>query len=397
MAPGTAFNNDPETSDISDEDLSQNSATSIKGSAKPLLRSDQSHVESSIKHSNVAKYGGTTCKGSGSISLPDSAVDVEYSKGSKHSCQRHHGENADCVHNYTSKGLRRALGLQHWELVGYDMLPEWLQDNNSIRKFYRPPLNSYRACFHSLLYLHNETGNIYSHLIGCLVLAAVAVYMYATVLSEHNWADNLAMTCFFVGGVVMLSMSALFHLVFCHSLQAYAVFSRCDYTGIAVMIAGSFAPATYFLFACDPTLLHVYLSLLAVLTIATLAVVYLPGFDRPRFRLLRSSVFVSMGTICVVPLFHHMVKYGYSHTDRVVAMTIQWGQLALYFSGAVIYTVRFPERLWPGKFDLWFHSHQLMHLMILGAAAVHFYGMMTGLEYRQQHQCTYEQINGFMP
>ncbi|VEL22534.1 unnamed protein product [Protopolystoma xenopodis] len=28
----------------------------------------------------------------------------------------------------------------------------------------------------------------------------------------------------------------------------------------------------------------------------------------------------------------------------------------LYITGAVIYALRIPERLWPGKFDIWFNS-----------------------------------------
>ena len=31
-------------------------------------------------------------------------------------------------------------------------------------------------------------------------------------------------------------------------------------------------------------------------------------------------------------------------------------------SGAIIYANRVPERWFPGKFDLWLHSHQLFHV-----------------------------------
>lgn len=37
-------------------------------------------------------------------------------------------------------------------------LPKWMQDNIFITSGYRSPNNSYRRCFQSLFYLHNESG-----------------------------------------------------------------------------------------------------------------------------------------------------------------------------------------------------------------------------------------------
>jgi len=50
-------------------------------------------------------------------------------------------------------------------LLPYDEIPKWLQDNSYIHHGYRPESKSTRACFASWLYLHNETVNIFSHLI----------------------------------------------------------------------------------------------------------------------------------------------------------------------------------------------------------------------------------------
>ncbi len=50
--------------------------------------------------------------------------------------------------------------------------------------------------------------------------------------------------------------------------------------------------------------------------------------------------------------------------------------------GAAIYALRVPERWWPGAFDLAFHSHQLFHLCVVGAAAVHYRGVRVLLAWR---------------
>lgn len=57
-----------------------------------------------------------------------------------------------------------------WELVHHHALPEWLQDNEHILFGHRQALNSFRACFKSVFKIHTETGNIWTHLIGILML-----------------------------------------------------------------------------------------------------------------------------------------------------------------------------------------------------------------------------------
>jgi adiponectin receptor len=37
--------------------------------------------------------------------------------------------------------------------------------------------------------------------------------------------------------------------------------------------------------------------------------------------------------------------------------------------------VRWPERSFPGSFDIWGSSHQIFHIFVLLAAGTHFYGM----------------------
>ncbi len=48
----------------------------------------------------------------------------------------------------------------------------------------------------------------------------------------------------------------------------------------------------------------------------------------------------------------------------------------LYLLGAVFYVQRVPERWYPGVFDIWFHSHQIFHCLVLTAALVHFAGVV---------------------
>lgn len=54
-------------------------------------------------------------------------------------------------------------------LLNSEDVPTWYAHNAYIRTGYRPVTPSALLCFRSLAYLHNETVNIYSHLIPAMV------------------------------------------------------------------------------------------------------------------------------------------------------------------------------------------------------------------------------------
>ena len=47
----------------------------------------------------------------------------------------------------------------------YDETPHWMRVDPYIRRGYRPEKNSFRDCFFSLFHIHNESVNIWSHLV----------------------------------------------------------------------------------------------------------------------------------------------------------------------------------------------------------------------------------------
>jgi adiponectin receptor len=68
-------------------------------------------------------------------------------------------------------------------------------------------------------------------------------------------------------------------------------------------------------------------------------------------------------------------------------------QGALYIIGAGLYASRTPERKWPGRFDVFGASHQIFHLLVLAAAAVHLRGLV--LAFHHKHQGKYAAVRLF--
>lgn len=156
--------------------------------------------------------------------------------------------------------------LEHSLLMLWDDLPAWRRDNAFILSGYRQSRGSYAHSLRSLFYLHNESVNIWSHLLGAAVALAGAAYVDRVVRPRYasaSVADVAVFACFFGGAVVCLGMSATFHTLSNHSETVAKWGNKLDYTGIVALIVGSYVPALYYGFFCHPSLMRAYLSLVS--------------------------------------------------------------------------------------------------------------------------------------
>ena len=72
----------------------------------------------------------------------------------------------------------------------WDELSPWQQDNHFIQSGYRAQSNSYIKSWKSLGYLHNETVNIYTHLVGALMAAVSSIALYSTLAPRYETATQ---------------------------------------------------------------------------------------------------------------------------------------------------------------------------------------------------------------
>merc|ERR1711970_341307 len=105
--------------------------------------------------------------------------------------------------------------------------------------------------------------------------------------------EKVVFGMFFLGAVLCLSFSWLFHTV-----------SKLDYSGIALLIMGSFVPWLYYSFYCSPQPRLIYLTIVCVLGIAAIIVAQWDRFSTPRHRPTRAGVFMGLGLSGIVPTMH---------------------------------------------------------------------------------------------
>lgn len=151
-------------------------------------------------------------------------------------------------------------------IVLWEHLASWQQDNHYIHSGYRAASNSFKDSIASLGYLHNETVNIWTHLLGSLAFAAGSVFLWHSLLPRYEEAsttDVKVFACFFLGAVICLGMSATFHTISNHSEAVSRFGNKLDYLGIVFLIWGSFIPAIYYGFSCDPTWINTYWTMVS--------------------------------------------------------------------------------------------------------------------------------------
>ncbi|KAL2028413.1 hypothetical protein VTO58DRAFT_109443 [Aureobasidium pullulans] len=150
--------------------------------------------------------------------------------------------------------------------VLWSEIDPWQQDNHYIHSGYRPASNSFSRSFASLSYIHNETVNIYTHLLGAVAALICSIYLHSLIKPRYDRAtaeDVIVFGCFFGGAVACLGMSATYHTISNHSPKVSKIGNQLDYVGIVCLIWGSFIPSIFYGFAREPGYIAVYWSMVS--------------------------------------------------------------------------------------------------------------------------------------
>ncbi|KAJ5588646.1 hypothetical protein N7537_011324 [Penicillium hordei] len=305
--------------------------------------------------------------------MPHQRRPIEHQKASVESQSTEMTTVGEEAHNLVKR-------LLHWE-----DLPHWQRDNHHIHTGYRPASSSFLSSFQSLGYVHNETVNIYTHLLPAMTAAPAAYWLYCLLSPRYRDAadsDILAFSCFFAGAAFCLGMSATYHTISNHSPMVARIGNALDYIGIVGLIVGSFVPSVFYGFYCVPNLQNRYWAMICTIGLGCVIVSASPRFRTPRWRPFRATMFVGMGLSAVFPVLHGIFLFGLDRMQQQIGLNWLVFQGFLYILGAGIYAARVPERLMPGKFDIVGSSHQIFHVLVVCAAVAHLTGLLKAFDYR---------------
>lgn len=237
---------------------------------------------------------------------------------------------------------------------------------------YRPRL-SLRHALLSVFALHNDTLNVWSHLLGTawVAMAMVDLSSLDAVVDE---ARRDCARVFLLSALLGLIMSTLYHLLGpCSSERVNRVLYTADTNGIALCIGGSYYPGIKFAFRCHPQAEHFYGWLVLGLVAACFAATNCGGRDA-----VRVAVLVMVVTFGLLPLAHW--SYVAPAVERATFLPPLLAMFACYGIGFCFFHFRVPERWRPGAFDVWGSSHFWWHLAVFLAIRAWYQSLRNTLQ-----------------
>nr|CAD1837778.1 unnamed protein product [Ananas comosus var. bracteatus] len=276
------------------------------------------------------------------------------------------------------------------ELIGYDALPDFLKHNEFILDYYRSewPL---KEAFLSIFSIHNETLNVWTHLIGFFLFLSLAI-LTATMVPTRRYEDDDERE----RAVAVLRVHGRGHVLPADEQRLPPAVVPLGARLLRAAPAGLrghrgahrhlLLPARLLLLRLRPLARTIYVSLITTVGAAVVVVSLTPAFERPRFRQARAALFACMGLSGLVPILHKVAVYG-DRPEAMAATAYEMGMGACYAVGVALYAARVPERWMPGMFDIAGHSHQLFHVLVIAGAYCHYLAGLVYLRWRDVDGC----------
>jgi adiponectin receptor len=271
-------------------------------------------------------------------------------------------------------------------LLTYNELPDWYRIEASpfITAGYRAPSHSVAKSLASLAHLHNETANIYTHLIPAAALALALPLLQLNISAAYAdapWMDRFMLTLTPIAALFTFTASANFHTLCNHSDAVSLSCLLLDFTGILTLILASFITAIYVGFYNHPFEQRLYWSMIGVLIATSALLVLHPALQGMQYRPHRTAAFVTTTLSGLGPTLHGMYVHGVSRGWHECGVK-WWAAEGLWYAlGVVFFVSRWPERwAWRGEktrgmFDIWGGSHGVFHACVVVGSACHCWGV----------------------
>lgn len=263
-------------------------------------------------------------------------------------------------------------------------IPEWMRDNDLVLAQYRPQMGV-RQALRSLFSLHNETYNVWSHVVGLVLFVGLLAQWllaplppFANPEPQRKWplALYLAACCY------VYVCSAAAHLFYVVSKRVCVMLWKLDHISIAVCCTAGFVPIIDAAFTCSgPAVGPLYIGVTVAMAVAVVCVSMIDAFHQDRFRTLRAAVQLLFPAWAVVPMMHAR-RLLLPHAQASAGLELVGAAMVVMVAGALVYAARLTEVLFPGRFDIFGSSHNIMHTSVVVAHLLFFEGAKALWEWR---------------
>ena len=237
---------------------------------------------------------------------------------------------------------------------------------------YRVPYKAWKYYFLSLFQLHNETVNVWSHLIGCFIIL-LKLYGYLDEFDIETDDVMSTLLTFAISCLICLFTSASVHLLHSKSPFIHFVAFMVDYIGATISSFGSGIAGIYGLSEARTYdwVMPLYIPVLFLSSYLNFVNLCLAkiwyGHDPHNLR--RKYMFIlGMGIQAAINMAPFITRYETCFYDDNCSMS-SLNHLTIiqivFILEALTFAAHQPEKTWPGKFDIVGHGHQIFHVLII--------------------------------
>ena len=280
-------------------------------------------------------------------------------------CNKKESQNCMSKVSYNVTTRNAILITSHSCRWTYEEIPDYRRDNSYIHTGYHPTTITWRETFRLLLTLHTETVNIWSHMVG---IPLFSWYLWDSVINVDAY-DYWINVWFDLTSLLLFIGSTAYHWFHICSENVHNVLLCSDQCGIALHVHSLHLSWMYRGLIYNEQLFCTWFVIQTVILVLTLIVcyrnIYIYVWGSYKWKLSESCRLV----LCLLPNFIVWVNayyYEYHVDDKSYFITSEcWNRILLAaisnYIGFIAYAIKFPEIVWPGKFDICFNSHQILH------------------------------------
>jgi channel protein (hemolysin III family) len=223
---------------------------------------------------------------------------------------------------------------------------------------------SIKNCFHSIFKWHNETLNIWTHLISFIIFIILLIYY---IIDNTNINNNKGMIyIFIISSCLLFIFSSLYHILSCHSLSICSCCYKLDLFGILLELITATTCSIYYMFHEYDNLRKIYIIFFLILGISTMIITINDLFISAKFNIFIIFLFSSLFIISFLSGLHWVLIADINEIS-IITKYILSGFMCL-FIGFLFFLSKFPECIIQNTYiDLFFQSHIIWHLCCFGS------------------------------
>lgn len=242
--------------------------------------------------------------------------------------------------------FNKALKDAEHKYLHYYQLPLSWRENRYIINGYRFTM-SHKDMMKSMFHFdHNETANIWSHMIGAFVMIYIGLVHFplTEVYAQNSFSDNAVMYVFLFAALKCLMSSIMWHTYSCFAkITIRNRFACVDYTGITVLITCSVISAEYCALYPYPKLLLLFVGFSVLCGAGGLIFNWSPHFDKPECRPFRIGFFVGLALLGSTTIIFKWYYEGMINSLMFYSPLL-YKSFVFYGTGVIFYGGLIPER-----------------------------------------------------